>query len=170
MRPRPSESQLADYQVYYVGLVGDQVWSQAELQLLQLSDIIQSSEGDRLAFAYEEGKWSIRELIVHLCDAERIFGYRALSISRGDTQVLPGFDHNSFVEDNDYSHLGAQELLAEWNAVRNATIKMFKNMNDDQLEKLGNVSDYQNTAWALLHVIVGHTEHHIKILKERYGV
>ncbi len=153
-----------------MSLVGDQVWTQAEDQLRELDQIINASEEDKLAHAYDEGKWSIRELIVHLCDAERIFGYRALCMSRGDQQVLPGYDHNAYVEDNNFDHLDVDTLSAEWIAVRNATIQMFKNMSNDQLQALGNMGSYRNTAWALFHVIVGHTAHHIKILKERYGV
>jgi uncharacterized damage-inducible protein DinB len=133
--------------------------------LLQFLKILPAEKWD---YRYAPGKWSIKELVVHMIDTERIMAYRALRISRGDKTLLPGFDENEFVPFSKATDRNPSSILAEYEAVRNASIHLFSNFDDSQLDQVGNVSGNAFTPRALGFVIIGHERHHMEVLKERY--
>jgi hypothetical protein len=119
---------------------------------------------------YAPGKWSVKELLGHVLDAERIFAYRLLRIARGDTTPLPGFDENAYVPAAQSDTRPLAELLREWHAVRTATIALVRGIPAGAWTSRGSANGYDTTARALLYIILGHVEHHLNVLHTRYGV
>jgi hypothetical protein len=123
---------------------------------------------DKFDFRYAEGKWTIKEIIQHVIDTERIFSYRALRISRNDKTPLPGFDENEYVINTDANNRHLQSLLTELSLVRQSTIALFKSFTPMQLERLGVASNNDISVRAIGFILIGHQKHHQKIFMERY--
>ena len=140
--------------------------SQRDALVTLFSNIAES----RARFSYAPGKWTAREVLGHLADAERIFTSRLLRIGRGDATPLPGFDENTYVPAGAFESRALADVLAEWTAVRNATVALVRGMPDDAWTRRGTANGNTVTAGALVYVIVGHTAHHLRVLDERYGV
>lgn len=130
--------------------------------------LLESLSESQLSYRYAEGKWDIKELINHIIDSERIFNYRALRIARKDKTPLAGFDENKFVANSQASHRSKAGLLAEYTAVRQASILLFRNFTDDMLKEISVAGSGNVSCRALGFLISGHELHHIKIIKERY--
>ena len=119
-------------------------------------------------YRYAEGKWTIKEIIQHIIDSERVFSYRALRISRNDKTPLPSFDENNYVDNTNANKRGLQELLTELSAVRHATLLLFKSFSDEQLARMGIASENEISVRAIGFIIIGHQKHHQKVFEERY--
>jgi hypothetical protein len=119
-------------------------------------------------FAYAEGKWTIRELVQHVIDAERVFSYRATSIARKDPTPLPSFDENVWAVNSQASGRGWKDMVEEFRALRQANQILFNSFSEEQLRSIGVASNKEINVLALGYIIAGHTEHHLDILKERY--
>ena len=119
---------------------------------------------------YAPDKWSVKDLLGHLCDAERVFAYRLLRIGRGDTTPLPGFEENDYARAASANRRPFRDLLAEWSVVRDATSWLAASLPDTDWSNQGTSNDAPTTARALLYIILGHTEHHLAVLSDRYGV
>jgi len=119
---------------------------------------------------YTEGKWTVREVLGHMCDAERIFAYRLLRIGRGDQTPLAGFDENAYVPAAMFEARQLSTVIKEWMAVRDATIALVRGLPADAWTRHGTANGKKVTAAALLYIILGHVEHHLRIVTERYGV
>lgn len=119
---------------------------------------------------YAEGKWSVKEVWIHMIDAERIFCYRALRIARGDKTPMSGFEQNEYIQPAKAEKRSAQSIIHEYQTVRDATLSMFENMDQEMLDQMGTASDSPISALALAHITVGHEIHHSNILRERYQV
>ena len=119
-------------------------------------------------YAYAEGKWTIKELILHLCDCERVFQYRALSFARMSSAPLPGFDHDAWVPASDAHLRTLPEIAAEYRSVRNSSITLFSSFSDRQLLQKGKANGLEMSVRALGFVAVGHELHHRKVMQERY--
>ncbi|GIZ08311.1 DinB family protein [Flavobacterium sp. UMI-01] len=139
-----------------------------EISLHQFIKFVQNLPMDKFDFRYAEGKWTIKEIIQHLIDSERVFSYRAMRISRNDKTFLPGFDENLFVDNTDANSRTIQDLLAEFSAVRFSTLFLFKSLTDEQLMRVGTVSEHSVSVRALGFLTIGHQKHHQKIFEERY--
>lgn len=170
MSQRPLSTEIADYQQHYVSLAEKDVFLQLHKQCSELEDIIMNLSDEQLDFAYAPKKWTLKQNLIHLLDTEQIFSYRALVISRGEKQVLPGFDQDQYINDNDFSHICKADLLRELCMIRDATISMFSTMSEQQMSRTGQVSDYINSPRAILCVIAGHCQHHINIIRQKYLV
>ena len=131
-------------------------------------DFYLSIDANKLSYRYAEGKWTIKEIICHLIDTERIFCYRALRFARQDKTVLSGFDENDYVEYSKADNRSIKDLLEEYQSVRGATISLFKSFDDETLLSKGLAGTGQVSVRALGFLIVGHEKHHIRIIKERY--
>jgi len=132
-------------------------------RLAKLSD-------EQAAFRYGPGKWSIKELINHLSDAERVFGYRMLRIGRGDQTPLPGFEENDYARAAQSDRRRFSEVLAEWSTVRAATMALAASLPEADWANVGTSNDAPISARALLYIVLGHTEHHMAVLADRYDV
>lgn len=124
--------------------------------------------GDKADYRYSEGKWSIKEVLMHIIDTERVMAYRALRIARNDQTPLPGFDQDVFAREYQLDHVNLDQIVEEFLAVRNASILLFRHISKDQLAYTGVASGWKISTNALFHVIVGHAEHHNAIILERY--
>ncbi len=119
-------------------------------------------------YAYAAGKWSLKQLLGHMVDSERIFAYRALAISRGETQSLPGFDENSYMEQAGYENQSLQDVLAQYNTTRAATIALVKSFTQTQGNAMGSANGHKISARALAWMIAGHEKHHLNVIQARY--
>jgi len=117
---------------------------------------------------YAEGKWSIREVIAHLNDTERVFSYRLLRFARGDAAALPSFDENVFAKASEADARTVADLAEEFSAVRGATLALVRPMRDEQMARHGTASGKEISARALAWIMAGHVQHHMKVLRERY--
>jgi uncharacterized damage-inducible protein DinB len=123
---------------------------------------------DKFDYQYAEGKWTIKEIIQHLIDSERVFSYRALRISRNDKTPLPGFDENDYVSNSNGKERSLQSLLTEMAVVRQATLSLFNSFSQEQLTKIGIASNKEVSVRAIGFIIIGHQKHHQKVFSERY--
>ncbi|MCF8277790.1 MAG: DinB family protein [Flavobacteriales bacterium] len=119
-------------------------------------------------YRYAEGKWSIKELLLHIIDTERIFSYRALAIARGETTPLPGYDENQYATHSAADSRSMEELVDEFFSVRNATMLLFNSFTDEALNRVGKANGNPLTAAAAGFIIIGHEIHHMNVVKERY--
>ena len=166
---RPDATEFAPFYAGYVAAVpeGDIVTSLRrdgdEWQSL-LAELPEARGGHR----YAEGKWSIRQVVGHVIDAERIFTYRALRIARGDATPLAAFDENAYVETAGSDHRTLSALAEELQAVRAASVALFNSLPDDAWARTGTASGKSVSVRALAYITAGHAQHHLKILRERY--
>ena len=170
--PRPKPDEHNPYYSRYVALVPDDDLSIVRHlgdQHHETIDILRKakSKGDH---AYEPGKWTVKEVIGHISDSERVFAYRALRIARGDTTPLPGFDQDVFIAGSNFRERTMDDLLEELWSVRAATLSLAKHLPESVLSRRGTASDSPVTVRALLYIIAGHERHPVGILRERYGV
>ncbi|MDV6167277.1 DinB family protein [Flavobacterium sp. DG1-102-2] len=162
--------EYAPYQSAYINLV-DPTYSlteELEVSVHNLIHFVREIPMDKYDYRYAEGKWTIKDIIQHLIDTERIFVYRALRFARADETELPGFDETSYGNVAHGDARSINDLLTEMSALRHATIMMFKSFNEDDLSKKGTASGYTVSVRAFGFLLIGHQNHHIKIFKERY--
>ena len=122
----------------------------------------------KLDYRYQLEKWSIKDILLHLIDCERIFQYRALRISRSDKTPLPGFEENEYAVEANATSRTLESLLNEYKSVRKATFTLFETFSEEQFLKIGNASGKDISVRAIGYIILGHELHHINIIKERY--
>jgi hypothetical protein len=121
-------------------------------------------------FSYGEGKWTVKEALLHCIDAERIFTYRALRFMRGDVTDLPGYDHDAYVPNSKANNRSSESLHNEWRGVRASTQSLFASADDADLLRVGIANENRTSVRALAYIITGHNCHHLEILKSRYGL
>jgi DinB superfamily len=168
--PQPNE--YAPYYGRYVQLVRTDVslYDVLREQLAEIVAYLEKSTPTQLAYRYAEGKWSVAEAMVHLIDAERIFAYRALRIARGDETPLPGFEQDDYVLCSHADGRSSESLLAEYRAVREATLQLFYTFDSTTVRLMGTASDKPISVRALMYIIAGHELHHLNIFKEKYFI
>jgi hypothetical protein len=168
-RPGPDES-IAYYHRYIDKVAGEDITDQLASQLHEVEKLLEPVT-DRAALArYAEGKWSIKEIIGHLIDTERIFAYRLLRIARGDSTPLPGFDENAYNPEGHFDERPIAMLLAEFRSVRQSTSALFEGLPAQAWERRGIANGQPISARALAYIIVGHVFHHLGVLRDRYGL
>ncbi|MDF2382679.1 DinB family protein [Nostoc ellipsosporum NOK] len=123
---------------------------------------------EKISYSYAQGKWTVRQAVQHMIDAERVFVYRALRFSRADQTPLPGFDENAFADHADAAHIKWEDLLEEFRLLRRSTELFFAGLTDEQLHRVGIASEQSCSALAFGFITVGHAAHHLDIFKERY--
>jgi uncharacterized damage-inducible protein DinB len=139
-----------------------------EISLHDFIKFVQNIPMDKFDYRYAEGKWTIKEIIQHIIDTERIFAYRALRFSRNDKTALASFDENDYVDNTNANSRGLQDLLTELSAVRHSNLLFYKSLSEEQLKRIGTASNNQMSVRALGFVIIGHQKHHQKVFQERY--
>lgn len=133
-----------------------------------ITGMIQGLTEEQLLHRYAPGKWSIKEVMVHMIDTERIFSYRALRFARQDKTELPGFDQDQYIIPSKADSRDINSIIAEYTSLRTATIELFKNFDEEALQQKGVASGIEVSVRALGYVILGHEVHHQKIIRERY--
>lgn len=139
-----------------------------ETQLEDFLSFLGTIDESRAGHRYAEGKWSIRQVIGHLADTERVMAYRALCIARGEQASLPGFDENAYIEHSPFERCTLAELGAEFAAVRRATIHLCRHLTDADWHRIGTANKHPASPRAIAYIMVGHVRHHVAILQERY--
>jgi len=167
LRPQPGE--YAPYYDRYISLVpGSDVLAALEDQRRQMLLLLSGrteSDGD---LRYAPEKWSLKEVLGHISDTERIMSYRALRISRGDATPLEGFEQDDYVRNGPFARRPLADLIEDYIAVRRATISLFRNLDEAAWTRRGVASKNEVTVRALAFIIAGHELHHRKILEEKY--
>jgi uncharacterized damage-inducible protein DinB len=131
-------------------------------------NLFKSLSEEQKNFRYEVGKWSPHEILGHLTDTERIFGYRALCIARGEKQSLPGFDENEYADGARFSEISFESLLEQYRLVREGSLALFLSFTDEVASQIGTANGNAVSAKALIWMIAGHEIHHLRVLKEKY--
>ncbi|TYP91938.1 DinB superfamily protein [Fodinibius salinus] len=167
--PQPDE-----YGTFYRGYI-EQVTSSNVLQMLiqqgqETYTLIQQLTPKQASYRYADDKWSVKEVIGHLIDTERIMAYRALCISRGETKSLPGYDQDQYVAQANFEERSLQNLSSEYDTQRNANISLFNNLSEQQIMRKGTANDETVSVRALVYIIAGHERHHLNILEEKYNI
>lgn len=134
----------------------------------QTTGLLGELDDQQARFRYAEDKWTIKEVVGHMTDTERIMGFRALTFARGDSHELPGFDQDSYVEAANFNDVELKDLLKEYSVVRSSTIQLFSSFTDNMLSAIGIASGAEFSVRALGYVIAGHEIHHLDIFKEKY--
>ena len=166
---RPLENEYASaFQGYVSHVHEDDIMPAMRSQIDALDVLLESVPPERETYRYDEGKWSIRELAGHLIDGERVFGYRALCIARGETQNLPGFDQNAYMPNAPYEHVELADLLSEFRLVRLSNIAMLRTLDEAAWMRMGTANGSPVSVRALVYIMVGHVRHHMGVLRERY--
>ena len=166
---RPSSSEYSAAFEGYVSLVPEaDVMAALAQQKGELARALSPVRGEAERYRYADGKWSIRELVGHVIDSERIFGYRALCIARGEAASLPGFDENAYAANAPYGDYPLADLLAEFEQVREGHLFLFRHLSREAWLRVGTANANPLSVRALAFVTVGHARHHLAILRERY--
>jgi uncharacterized damage-inducible protein DinB len=167
---KPAPGEYAPYADRYISLLPDDglILKHMKENLKATREFILSLPAEKLNFRYAEGKWTIREILVHLSDDERIYAYRALRFARHDPTELPGFEQDDYAQ---HSHANARQvskILSEFATVRRATISLFEGFDDETLLRTGVADGTRVSVRALAYHIAGHELRHVRIIKERY--
>lgn len=163
------ENEYSIFNATYINVAGEgNLYEDLEISLHDFIRFVQDIPMDKFDYRYAEGKWTIKEIIQHIIDTERIFSYRALRISRNDITPLPGFDENDYALNTNANDRHLQSLLTELSIVRQSTLALFKSFSEEQLKRIGIASNNEISVRAIGFIIIGHQKHHQKIYKERY--
>ena len=169
---RPPATEYPSFAAGYVSRILDDVEPIPALQR-QRDDILRllrAVSEEHSSYCYAPGKWSIKQCVGHMTDAERVFAYRMLRFARGDETPLPGFDENLFMQGAAFDDLGYADLVEGWRSVREATITLARTVAPDAWRRMGTASNQPASARGILYVTLGHTDHHRAVLVERYGL
>ena len=134
----------------------------------EVNAVLSNLPEEKESYSYAKGKWTIKELLQHVIDAERVFNYRALRFSRNDQTPLQGFDQDDFNNTADANNRSFQELLYEFYVLRVSTIAMYQSFSEDMLTRMGTASDNPMSVRALGYLTAGHLQHHMRVFQERY--
>jgi hypothetical protein len=169
--PRPNPDEHIAYYGRYISLVPDgDLVTQLESEIENTVALLRRTPPNRADFAYAPGKWTVKEVIGHMTDVERVMGFRALWFARRDGQPLPGFDENAWVPSGNFGDRSLADLTDELQAVRAATLALARGFEPDSLTRRGTANGAEISVRALLYIIAGHERHHVALLKERYSL
>lgn len=166
---RPVEGEFNSYYEGYINQVtNDNFLEVLKNALPQTVALLKSLPAEKWDYKYAPEKWTIKEMLLHIIDTERVFSYRAMRVARNDKTPLPGFEQDDYVPNSNASERSAESIIEEYAALRNSTIQLFQNFTTEQLDRRGTASGYPISTLALGFITAGHEVHHLRILKERY--
>jgi hypothetical protein len=170
MIERPGPDEYADFYAGYIASLppGDilEILERQKEQLRHLAHVAP----DRETFRYAPGKWSLREVLGHVIDAERVFSYRALRFSRGDETPLPGFEENFYVANARFEDRSLHSLIEEMVLLRSANLLFLRELSPEELARFGIANTHPVSVRALVFILAGHLQHHFNVLRERYAI
>ena len=165
--PAPTE-----YDAFYAGYISrvndPDVLSVLRRQRTVLLDLLGELNEEQAQFQYAPGKWSLKEVIGHLIDTERLFSYRALCIARGETQSLPGFEQDDYVAAGSFDSRSISNLLGEYGAVRESSMQLFENFDPSVWSNRGIANEVSFSVRSIAFIIAGHEAHHIGVIQNKY--
>jgi len=166
---RPEKTEYPTYAGSYVARVPDgDIVSILGRQLQETLALIRSIPEARGEFRYADGKWSVKEVIGHVIDTERVFAYRALRFARGDATPLEGFEQDDYVRGGSFDKRSLSDLADEYEHVRRATISLFANLDEEAWTRRGTANKNEVSVRGLAFIVAGHERHHVEILRTRY--
>ena len=166
---RPEKNEYAPHYETYIGKVPDRdIFDLLSQQIKTVQDVFKNISEEKSLFGYAQGKWTIKQLLGHVNDVERIFAYRALRFSRNDKTALPGFEQDEFINQSNFNNVKLSDLVDEFVKMRESNIAMFKNFSEEMWTRRGTASKNEMSTRAVPYVLFGHAQHHLDILKERY--
>jgi len=166
-----NQPQAEEYPVFYKGYIDtvpNDVLAELEHQIGSFPALLKEIPSEKASFAYAEGKWTILELVGHILDTERIMAYRTLRIARNDATPLPGFEENDYVANAHFADRSLDSMAEEFEHLRKANLFLIKSLNENELARVGISNEQPISVKALVFIIAGHLNHHMRILKERY--
>jgi hypothetical protein len=167
--PQVSAGEAAPFYTEYLTAFPDgRVGVHLEAQVGELADLCGGLTESDAMFQYAEAKWTIKEVIGHLLDTERVFAYRLLRISRGDVTELSGFDENKYVPEGHFNRRSIVELVSEFRFQRGSTLALVNGIPSTAWPRVGTANGFRTSARALVYIILGHTAHHFDLLRKRY--
>jgi hypothetical protein len=166
---RPKKGDYNEYYQQYIDQVkGDDIFRILIEQNMESQNVLNSFAESKGNYKYAEGKWTVKEVIGHMMDVERIFAYRSLCIARGETKPLPGMDQDVYVANGNFNKRQLFDLNYEYRLLRESNILLFGSFDKSILNNRGTASGYEVTVLALMFMIAGHEKHHLKVLMEKY--
>ncbi len=167
---KPKAGEFPPYAIMYIKLVPGDGFLLKHLQdnFQKAREFILSIPGEKLLYRYAEKKWTIKEILVHIIDDERIYAYRAMSFARNDKTELPGFEQDDYVAYSNANARSIENILQEYDAVRMATITLFDGLDETALLREGIANNNKATVRALGYHIAGHELHHLNVIREKY--
>lgn len=166
---RPEPNEFAPFYAGYVSLVSEtDVVTALQNQIADIENLFDGIAEEKGDYAYAENKWTIKELLGHIIDGERVFSYRALRISRNDKTPLAGFEENFYVANSNFKNRTLADLIKEFSLLRRSNVIFFQNLSGEAWSRAGIASDAEISVRALAFIMVGHVRHHFNVLSERY--
>lgn len=167
---KPSEGEYKAYTSAYIDLLPDDadVVKQLDANAKEINKLIKPLSDEQLNYRYAEGKWNLKEMLIHMMDTERIFSIRALRIARNDKANLPGYNQDDYVPNSAANDRNSADILKEYQTVRASTLSLFSYFTPKQLKRIGTADGHPASVRALIYMTAGHEMHHINIMKERY--
>lgn len=166
-RPQPNEYPI--WGETYISKVDREIFEILNDQVESLPALFRRN-ADKADYAYAEGKWTLKEMLGHIIDAERVFAYRITCFARNEQQHLPGFEEDDYVKNARFAQRDLEDLIEEFAALRKANLFLFKSLNEEELNRKGIASGREINVKSILFITGGHIMHHVSILKERYHV
>jgi hypothetical protein len=169
MTTRPEPNEYEPHYEKYIGRVPDgDIISILNAQMENTLSFLRTISEEKASYSYAPGKWTVKQVLGHIMDTERVFAYRALCIGRNDKSWLPGFEQDDYVENANFDRRTLQSLIEEMAAIRHATVELFKHFTDEEWRRRGIANQKEISARALAYNIAGHELHHLEILRSRY--
>jgi len=167
MKPPQADEYAAFYQKY-IDTVSENALAELGHQAISLPAFLKGISLDKASYAYAEGKWTIKELVGHIIDTERIMIYRMLTFGRNDKCSLPGFEENDYVENARFADRTLESLADEFALLRRGNMYLVNSFNEEEINRRGIANGSPISVRALIYILAGHVNHHRKILEERY--
>jgi len=166
---RPLDSEYADYYRTYTSKVPEgNVLETLRRQHEETQELLAGLDNSQAEHRYAPGKWSIKEVVGHLVDTERIFAHRALTFARQDRSPLPGMDQDEYVAHGKFDQRSLEDLMAEWKSLRQANLHLFASFDEEVAQRTGEASGYSFSVRSLVYIVAGHEIHHVGVLRDRY--
>ncbi|MEA2166150.1 MAG: hypothetical protein QOK37_4277 [Thermoanaerobaculia bacterium] len=166
---KPQANEFATYYQRYIDLApDDDIVGALDAQARETAKLLAGLSDEQAAYRYAPDKWSVKQIVGHMIDGERIFAFRALAIARGETQALPGFDQDPYVAHSGADDRSISDLAEELATVRKGNVMMMRAFSNDSWQRIGTASDNPVSARAIAYIMLGHERHHIRVLRERY--
>lgn len=167
---RPEPEEFFEYYGRYIGLTGDDAMATLRASAAATPRLLSGVTEPQAMFRYAPGKWSVKQVLGHILDAERVFMYRALTFARADETPVPGFEEDDWMAASTFDRRTLNDIVEEYVAVRAATIALAGSFDEVALTRRGTASGRTMSTRAAIHCVAGHELHHVAILKERYGL
>ncbi len=166
---RPDAHESHDYYKLYISQVaGDDFLNSLNAAMAGTISFLKSLEDEKWNYRYAEGKWSIKEVVLHMIDTERIFAYQVLRIARNDMTPIEGFEQDDYIPYLNADNRDTDSIIQEYSSVRLATLDLFRNFDDEMLNRIGTASGRPFSPRAIGFIIAGHEAHHLSVIRERY--